>query len=153
MKPNPVVWFEIYVQDMARARKFYETVLQCQLETLKSPEGEAQNMQMLSFPGDMTTMGASGALVKMADGPAGVGGTHVMYVLHHADKPPVYAGLPLAPKISPLVEMWKGLTKNVGLLGIGFAAVFGFMHYVVNGPNRVSDEDEQAAAKLKGDGT
>ena len=28
MKPNPVVWFEIYVQDMARARKFYETVLQ-----------------------------------------------------------------------------------------------------------------------------
>jgi formate dehydrogenase iron-sulfur subunit len=85
--------------------------------------------------------------------PAGVGGTHVMYVLHHADKPPVYAGLPLAPKISPLVEMWKGLTKNVGLFGIGFAAVFGFIHYVVNGPNRVSDEDEQAAAKLKGDGT
>lgn len=85
--------------------------------------------------------------------PAGVGGTHVMYVLHHADKPPVYAGLPLAPRISPLVEMWKGVTKNVGLLGIGFAAVFGFMHYVVNGPNRVSDEDEQAAAKLKGDGT
>ena len=66
MKPNPVVWFEIYVQDMARARKFYETVLQCQLETLKSPEGEAQNMQMLSFPGDMTTMGASGALVTTA---------------------------------------------------------------------------------------
>ena len=79
MKPNPVVWFEIYVQDMARARKFYETVLQCQLETLKSPEGEAQNMQMLSFPGDMTTMGASGALVKMADGPAGVGGTIVYF--------------------------------------------------------------------------
>ena len=79
MKPNPVVWFEIYVQDMSRARKFYETVLQCQLETLKSPEGEAQNMQMLSFPGDMTTMGASGALVKMADGPAGVGGTIVYF--------------------------------------------------------------------------
>ncbi len=34
MKPNPVVWFEIHVQDMARARKFYEAVFQCQLETL-----------------------------------------------------------------------------------------------------------------------
>ncbi len=22
MKPNPIVWFEIYVQDIARARKF-----------------------------------------------------------------------------------------------------------------------------------
>ena len=31
MKSNPVVWFEIYVQDMARAQQFYETVLQTQL--------------------------------------------------------------------------------------------------------------------------
>ena len=28
MNPNPVRWFEIYVQDMDRARKFYETVFQ-----------------------------------------------------------------------------------------------------------------------------
>ena len=34
MKPNPIVWFEIYVQDMARARRFYETVFQCTLEPL-----------------------------------------------------------------------------------------------------------------------
>ena len=74
MKPNPVVWFEIHVQDMARARKFYEAVFQCQLETLKSPAGEANGMQMLSFPGDMTTMGASGALVKMEGVPSGGGG-------------------------------------------------------------------------------
>ncbi len=26
MTGNPVVWFEIYVQDMSRAQKFYETV-------------------------------------------------------------------------------------------------------------------------------
>ena len=26
MSNNPVGWFEIYVQDMVRARKFYETV-------------------------------------------------------------------------------------------------------------------------------
>lgn len=81
--------------------------------------------------------------------PPGVGGTHVMYVLHHADKPQLYAGLPKDPKISPVVELWKGITKNVGLFGIGIAAVTGFLHYVVTGPNRVSDEDEDAAVKLK----
>lgn len=79
MKPNPVVWFEIYVQDIARARKFYEAVFQCQLETLQSPAGEAQQMQMLSFPGDMTTMGASGALVRMEGVPSGGGGTLVYF--------------------------------------------------------------------------
>lgn len=79
MKPNPVVWFEIHVQDMARARKFYEAVFQCPLETLKSPAGEANGMQMLSFPGDMTTMGASGTLVKMEGVPSGGGGTLVYF--------------------------------------------------------------------------
>ena len=47
MKPNPVVWFEIYVQDMERARKFYETVFRCQLEPMAAPEGEASGLQML----------------------------------------------------------------------------------------------------------
>jgi formate dehydrogenase iron-sulfur subunit len=81
--------------------------------------------------------------------PAGVKGTHVMYVLHHADKPSLYAGLPDKPEISPLVEAWKGVTKYAGLAAIGAAAVFGFFHYVVNGPNRVTAEDEANAAKLK----
>ncbi len=30
--------------------------------------------------------------------PQGVGGTHVMYVLHHADKPEIYADLPADPR-------------------------------------------------------
>jgi formate dehydrogenase iron-sulfur subunit len=33
--------------------------------------------------------------------PAGVGGTHVMYVLHHADKPQLYHGLPDRPEHQP----------------------------------------------------
>ena len=32
-----------------------------------------------------------------------------MYVLHHADKPELYAGLPKDPRISPVVEAWKGV--------------------------------------------
>ena len=51
--------------------------------------------------------------------PPGVGGTHVMYVLHHADKPEIYADLPKDPKISPVVEVWKGVTKYAGLTAIG----------------------------------
>jgi formate dehydrogenase iron-sulfur subunit len=83
--------------------------------------------------------------------PPGVGGTHVMYVLHHADRPSLYAGLPDSPRISPLVTFWKGVTKYAGLAGIGLTVVLGFMHYVANGPNRVSDEDEEAALRHKGD--
>ncbi|KAI5912129.1 VOC family protein [Thauera sp. 2A1] len=79
MKPNPVVWFEIYVQDMSRARKFYETVFQCQLAELKSPEGEAQDMQMLSFPMDMSGPGAGGMLAKMDGVTSGGGGTLVYF--------------------------------------------------------------------------
>ena len=40
--------------------------------------------------------------------PPGVSGTHVMYVLHHADQPQLYAGLPDNPRISPIVEAVEG---------------------------------------------
>lgn len=80
--------------------------------------------------------------------PQGVGGTHVMYVLHHADTPSIYAGLPDNPRISPIVETWKGVTKYVGLAVMGFAAAAGFLHYVVAGPNKVTEEDEENAEKL-----
>src|SRR3989440_9537369 len=63
--------------------------------------------------------------------PPGVGGTHVMYVLHHADKPEIYARLPKNPKISPIVEAWKGVAKYAGLLAIGAFAVVGVLHHLV----------------------
>jgi formate dehydrogenase iron-sulfur subunit len=74
--------------------------------------------------------------------PQGVGGTHVMYVLHHADTPQLYAGLPSAPVISPLVGLWKGISKPLALLAMGAAVLAGFFHYVRVGPQRV-EEDEQ----------
>jgi formate dehydrogenase iron-sulfur subunit len=82
--------------------------------------------------------------------PPGVGGTHVMYVLHHADQPSLYAGLPDAPRISPVVEAWKGVTKYAGFAVIGLTAAFGFLHHVIAGPNRVSAEDEANAARFTG---
>jgi len=81
--------------------------------------------------------------------PPGVGGTHVMYVLHHADKPSLYSGLPDNPKISPLVGMWKGVMKPISLAAIAFAGVFGLVHYVTKGPNRVTEHDELKAAELE----
>jgi formate dehydrogenase iron-sulfur subunit len=82
--------------------------------------------------------------------PPGVGGTHVMYVLHHADKPEIYDNLPNNPRISPIVEVWKGVSKYVGMAAIGAFAAVGFLHHMIAGPNRVSPEDEENAQRLAG---
>jgi len=79
--------------------------------------------------------------------PPGVGGTHVMYVLQHADRPELYANLPKDPKISPLVEVWKGAAKPIALIGLGLTALFGFFHYVTAGPNEIDEADEEQARK------
>lgn len=77
--------------------------------------------------------------------PAGVGGTHVMYVLHHADQPSLYHNLPNDPHISPLVSLWKGISKPLAVAGMALAALAGFFHYIRVGPNETGPEDEAAA--------
>ena len=77
--------------------------------------------------------------------PAGVGGTHVMYVLHHADDPARYANLPKDPVVSPMVRLWKGATKPLGVLAIAATALAGFLHYIRTGRNVVEEEQELAA--------
>lgn len=64
MPRNPVGWFEIYVDDMARARTFYETVLAVKLEQLGAPGGY-DDLQMFAFPMDSGSPGAAGTLAKM----------------------------------------------------------------------------------------
>ena len=66
MKNNPVGWFEIYVQDLGRAKMFYESVFQLKLEKLNTPE-----LEIWAFPMDMERWGAGGALVKMDGFPSG----------------------------------------------------------------------------------
>jgi formate dehydrogenase iron-sulfur subunit len=78
--------------------------------------------------------------------PAGVGGTHVMYVLHHADQPQLYNGLPENPRINPMVQIWKGIAKPLALAALAFTAIAGFFHYTRIGPNEVHDADEQKAS-------
>jgi formate dehydrogenase iron-sulfur subunit len=79
--------------------------------------------------------------------PPGVGGTHVMYVLHHADQPQLYNDLPADPHISAMVGVWKGISKPLGLAAILLTAVAGFFHYIRVGRNETHEEDEQAAAR------
>ena len=74
MKHNPVNWFEIYVQDMARAKRFYESVFQLKLEQIGSPDTE-----MWGFPMDMERFGASGSLVRMEGVPSGGNSTLVYF--------------------------------------------------------------------------
>ena len=75
--------------------------------------------------------------------PPGVGGTHVMYVLQHADQPQIYNGLPKDPQISLLVELWKGVLKPFMSLGLGLIALTGLFHYVTVGPNETPEETNE----------
>ena len=76
MAKNPLCWFEIYVNDMARPKGFYESVLAVELETLGDPTDTSIIMQ--SFPSDMEKYGATGALVKM-DGVVAGGNSTLVY--------------------------------------------------------------------------
>ena len=74
MAENAVRWFEIYVQDMARARRFYESVFGTRLEKLESGD-----LEMWAFPMSDSDPGASGALVRMPGVPLMPGGTLVYF--------------------------------------------------------------------------
>jgi formate dehydrogenase iron-sulfur subunit len=76
--------------------------------------------------------------------PPGVGGTHVMYVLQHADQPQIYNGLPKDPQISLLVELWKGVLKPIMSLGLGLVALTGFFHYMTVGPNETQEDANES---------
>lgn len=74
MKSNPVGWFEIYVQDMRRAKAFYECVFAVQLQKLESPD-----LEMWAFPMQENSPGAMGALVRMEGCPSGGSSTLVYF--------------------------------------------------------------------------
>lgn len=76
MGNNPVAWFEIYVDETDRAKKFYESILAISLEKLNDPTDSG--VEMWAFPSDMENYGATGALVKMNGVDAG-GNSTVVY--------------------------------------------------------------------------
>ncbi|MBA3647788.1 MAG: VOC family protein [Chitinophagales bacterium] len=57
---NSLNWFEIPAKDIARAKKFYETIFKIDME----PMQEMMGMQMVGFPWEMGSGKANGALVQ-----------------------------------------------------------------------------------------
>lgn len=58
---NVVPWFEIYVNDIERAKTFYETVLELKMEVMPMSEDGGV---MVAFPWTDDAPNAAGALVK-----------------------------------------------------------------------------------------
>lgn len=75
---NPFTWIEIYVENMSRAQKFYESVLQLEMMPMDTP-GEMGDLEMISFPWVEGGSNISGALCKTKEMKAGTGGTLVYF--------------------------------------------------------------------------
>jgi formate dehydrogenase iron-sulfur subunit len=74
--------------------------------------------------------------------PQGVGGTSVVTVLGHADKPEWY-NLPAHPRVPILVKLWKNILRPIGVVAI-FGAVLGaFTHYTKYGRKEVVGADAE----------
>jgi predicted enzyme related to lactoylglutathione lyase len=72
---NPIRWFEIYVNDMPRARKFYQDVFLYELTRL----GDSNDPELWSFPSKDGQYGCGGALVKMEGFAAGSNSTIIYF--------------------------------------------------------------------------
>lgn len=77
MKQNAIGWFDIFVNDMNRAEKFYQTVLNREFETISDPTDTTVIMR--AFTTDMGCYGAGGALVKREGVNPMAGGTIVYF--------------------------------------------------------------------------
>ncbi len=72
-----VGWFDIYVENMERAQRFYETVLDTALSPIDDTDDPTA--QMRAFGDDFASHGAGGALVKLDYAQPGPGGSMVYF--------------------------------------------------------------------------
>ncbi len=74
--------------------------------------------------------------------PAGVSGTHVVYVLPLGD--PAMYRLPREPAVSPLVALWRsGAAKTLGVVTMFAVVVGGIFHYMKVGPIEVPGDGKE----------
>lgn len=75
--------------------------------------------------------------------PRGVGGTHVVFVLPHGDRPESY-GLPRDPSVSPVVGLWRStVARTIGVVTMFGVLVAGILHYMRHGPLEVPGEKQE----------
>lgn len=77
---NPVGWFEIPVNNMDRAKKFYETLLETKIDIQ-----DFGNLLMGWFPFDHTAPGTTGTLVKAETYNPSYDGTMVYFSVDEID--------------------------------------------------------------------
>ncbi len=89
MKTNALNWFELYTADLARAKRFYETILNTKLQDVSG-----DGVSMAIFPYEQEK-GVGGALTKMDGCDPGKGGT-IIYLNVEGDLDGVLARIPAA---------------------------------------------------------
>jgi formate dehydrogenase iron-sulfur subunit len=77
--------------------------------------------------------------------PKGVGGTHVVLVLPHGDRPEAY-GLPKDPQVGTVLSLWRsGVARAAGVATMFAVLVAGVLHYMRHGPLEVPPEEKEEA--------
>jgi uncharacterized protein len=110
-KQNAVNWFELYVADFSRAKKFYETTLATTLA-----ESQMEGCRMGIFPFDEKN-GIGGAITKMDGMMPGAGGT-VVYLNVEGDLDGVLqraaanGGVIIKPRLSIGEHGFIGIIKD-----------------------------------------
>lgn len=110
-KTDAVNWFELYVNDFNRAKKFYEATLKTTLA-----ENEMEGCRMGIFPFDEKD-GIGGAITKMDGMTPGAGGT-IIYLNVEGDldrvlqRTPINGGTVIKPRMSIGVHGFIGIIKD-----------------------------------------
>ncbi|WP_421877219.1 VOC family protein [Marinoscillum sp.] len=106
---NPVGWFEIPVNDMDRAKKFYDAVFSIDINIQ-----DFGNLLMGWFPSDLESHGSSGTLVKAESYVPSHEGTMVYFSVEEIDE--------VLPGIEPAGG--KIINKKQSIGEYGFVAHF-----------------------------
>ncbi len=111
IKKNAVNWFELYVTDFNRAKRFYEATLKTTLT-----EAEMEGCRMGMFPCDPKT-GVGGAITQMPGCSPGAGGT-MIYLNVEGDldgvlqRAPAQGGAVIKPRLSIGEHGFIGIIKD-----------------------------------------
>jgi formate dehydrogenase iron-sulfur subunit len=79
--------------------------------------------------------------------PKGVGGTHVVLLLPHGDRPEAY-GLPADPQVGKVLSLWRsGVARAAGVATMFAVLVAGVLHYMRHGPLEVPPDEKGKEAR------
>src|SRR6266496_708071 len=114
----------------------------CPTQALSFGSKEDMVIQAEHRLGDLQERGFTKAAVY---DPQGVGGTHVVYVLPHGDRPEAYR-LPKEPRIGPLLSVWRSwVSRSLGVFTMFAVLVAGVFHYMKVGP--IEEPKDDGASK------